>query len=246
VNRLSWQIKLGVGLVALTGVIDLIHVLIFHDAHSVVYYQLMDVAFIPINVLFVTFILNQLLVGREKRLLIKKMNMVIGVFFSEVGTPMLRRFAPFCPDAAEIAPRFLVRESWASADFSSAAEWLGEHAVTVRSQNGDLPELKAFLTAHRDFLLRLLENPNLLEHEAFTELLWAVFHLTDELVSRSDLTMLVANDYAHLSGDIQRAYTLVIREWLGYMNHLRQDYPYLYSLALRLDPFDPNASPEVQ
>jgi len=30
------------------------------------------------------------------------------------------------------------------------------------------------------------------------------------------------------------------------MDHLRQDYPYLYSLALRLDPFDPSASPEVR
>ncbi len=245
-NRLSWQIKLGMGLVVLTGVIDLIHVLVFRDVHNVAYYQLMDVAFIPINVLFVTLILNQLLVGREKRLLIKKMNMVIGAFFSEVGTPMLRRFAQFCPDAAEIAPRLLVRGNWSAVDFAHAAEWLGHHDLTVRSQDGDLPELKAFLTARRDFLLRLLENPNLLEHEAFTELLWAVFHLTDELVSRSDLTALVASDYTHLSGDIKRAYALVIREWLGYMDHLRQDYPYLYSLALRLDPFDPNASPEVR
>jgi hypothetical protein len=246
VNRLSWQIKLGVGLIALTGVIDVIHVLVFHDARSVVYYQLMDVAFIPISVLFVTLILNQLLVGREKRLLMKKMNMVIGVFFGEVGTPMLRLFAQFCPDDAEIAPRLLVQVNWADADFSHADEWLGHHELTVRSQDGDLAELKAFLTARRDFMLRLLENPNLLEHEAFTELLWAVFHLTDELASRSDLTTLAATDYAHLSGDIKRAYALVMREWLGYMNHLRQDYPYLYSLAVRLDPFDPNASPEVQ
>jgi hypothetical protein len=35
----------------------------------------------------VTMILDQLLHMREKRAMINKMNMVIGVFFSEVGTP---------------------------------------------------------------------------------------------------------------------------------------------------------------
>jgi len=30
-------------------------------------------------------------------------------------------------------------------------------------------------------LLGLLGNPNLLEHDSFTDLLWAVFHLMEEL-----------------------------------------------------------------
>ena len=42
----------------------------------------------------------------------------------------------------------------------------------------------------RDFLLRLLENPNLLEHDSFANLLLAVFHLTEELAQRRDLDRL--------------------------------------------------------
>jgi len=34
--------------------------------------------------------------------------------------------------------------------------------------------------------LRLLENPVLLEHESFTELLRSVFHLSEELEQRDD------------------------------------------------------------
>jgi hypothetical protein len=30
------------------------------------------------------------------------------------------------------------------------------------------------------------------------------------------------------------------------MEHLKNDYPYLFSLAVRTNPFDPNASVEVK
>ena len=39
---------------------------------------------------------------------------------------------------------------------------------------------------------------------------------------------------------------LLVREWLSHMEHLKVDYPYLFSLAVRTNPFDPNASAEVQ
>lgn len=114
------------------------------------------------------------------------------------------------------------------------------------SQNGNLAELRNFLVEKRDFLLRLLENPNLLEHESFTELLWAVSHLTEELIARADVSTLSNADYAHLSGDIKRAYLALIFEWLEYMRHLKDDYPYLFSFAVRMNPFDPNATPEIK
>jgi len=95
-------------------------------------------------------------------------------------------------------------------------------------------------------LLRLLENPNLLEHEQFTELLWAAFHLADELSHRSSVRDLPETDCRHLSGDIKRTHALLVREWLSHMEHLKVDYPYLFSLAIRTNPFDPNASVELR
>jgi len=33
---------------------------------------------------------------------------------------------------------------------------------------------------------------------------------------------------------------------LAHMEHLKNEYPYLFSLAVRTNPFDPNASVEVR
>ena len=108
-----------------------------------------------------------------------------------------------------------------------------------------IDDLKDFLSERRAFLLRLLENPNLLEHEKFTELLWAVFHLTEELEYRGDLKSLPETDYRHIEGDIKRAYVILISEYLDYIKHLRSSYPYLFSLASRINPFNDEASPIV-
>ncbi|MBI5664438.1 MAG: hypothetical protein HZC49_05035 [Nitrospirae bacterium] len=106
--------------------------------------------------------------------------------------------------------------------------------------------LKNYLAEKRNFLLRLLENPVLLEHESFTDLLMAVFHLTEELANRTDIDTLPDSDLQHLSGDINRVYGMLIIQWLGYMKYLKTNYPYLFSLAIRLNPFDQHASPVVK
>jgi hypothetical protein len=102
------------------------------------------------------------------------------------------------------------------------------------------------LSSKRSFSLRLLENPLLLENESFTNLLRSVFHLTEELEHRRDLADLPDSDYRHLAGDIERAYFLLVMEWMAYMRYLNSNYPYLFSLAMRTNPFDENACVEVK
>lgn len=245
-KRFRWQIVFGLSLLLLSAVIYIIHFAIFRDAHHIFIYLLGDLAFVPISVLLVTLILDQLLRVREKRAMLKKMNMVIGAFFSEVGTRLLKSFTDFDSHYDKIRGNLIVTNDWSEQEFFIVRKQLKNYDYKVESQKGDLEDLKSFLIKKRDFLLRLLENPNLLEHESFTDLLWAVFHLTEELSSRKNIRQLSRIDYEHLSGDIKRAYVLVISEWLAYMKHLRDNYPYLFSLAVRTNPFDPNASPEVK
>lgn len=82
-----------------------------------------------------------------------------------------------------------------------------------------------------------------MEHEAFTDLLRAIFHLREEFEYRTDLHKLPENDYQHLSGDINRVYGLLVLEWVAYIQYLKENYPYLFSLAIRTNPFNPDASP---
>jgi len=241
-KRFSWQILLGLSFIVLSAILYLIHYAIFRDSHHILLYLIGDIAFLPIQVLLVTLIIDQLLSTREKRAMLKKMNMVIGAFFSEVGTQLLKSFSGFASLEDQISKDLVENNDWSNKAFANIHRHLKSYDHRVESQKGDLEGLKEFLLEKRDFLLALLENPNLLEHESFTELLWAVFHLTEELAFRVNLKQLPNTDTRHLSADIKRAYILLISEWLAYMKHLRDNYPYLFSLAARMNPFDPKAS----
>jgi hypothetical protein len=112
----------------------------------------------------------------------------------------------------------------------------------VNAQQIDFSEIFTFLQDRRDFLLRLLENPVLLEHQTFTSLLQATFHLAEEMNSRPQLTCLPDSDCLHLAGDISRIYRLLTHEWITYLEYLNRNYPYLFSLASRTNPFNPSVS----
>ena len=103
-----------------------------------------------------------------------------------------------------------------------------------------------FLKEKGDLLLRQMENPDLIEHGSFTELLWATVHLRDELMSRKNLKGLPETDLAHLANDARRAYSNLVGQWLDYLQYLKGRYPYLFSLALRTNPFVENPSTIVQ
>lgn len=243
---LNWQVLLGVSLIALSAVLYFMHYAIFKDSRHIFLYLLGDIAFVPIEVLLVTLIIHRLLSIREKRAMLKKMNMVIGAFFSEIGTPLLKSFSDFDPQSDGVRKQLVMAKDWAAQDFLEAGKRFKDYACRIECKKGELGGLKEFIIAKRKFLLALLQNPQLLEHESFTELLWAVFHLAEELAHRADVRRLPQTDYEHLAGDIKRAYVLLISEWLAYMKHLKEDYPYLFSLAMRTNPFDPDASVEVK
>ena len=245
-KRLSWQIRLGLLLIASSAIVYLIHYAIFRDPHHIFLWIVTSFAFLPISVLFVTLIINQLLSKREKRVRLEKLEMVIGMFFSEVGTRLLAFLSDSDPKLDEIRKELVVTSDWSEQEFAGVSKRLRNYDYGVEMEKVDLEDLRTFLGGKTNFLLRLLENPTLLEHEAFTELLRAVFHLTEELAAREDVSQLPDTDREHLAGDIKRAYVLLVRQWLDYMRYLKDNYPYLFSLAVRTNPFDQNASPIVR
>ncbi|MBN2189815.1 MAG: hypothetical protein JW728_01215 [Candidatus Aureabacteria bacterium] len=242
----KWQVKLGVLLVILTVALYVIHYLIFRDAHHIFIYLLGDIAFIPVEVLIVTIIIHEVLTSREKKERMNKLNMVIGVFFNEVGRGLLKFFSGFDKEIKNVSARLIVRDSWTAGDYAKAAGFFRKRNVPVEMDGEKLQDMKEFLKSNREFLLRLLENPNLLEHESFTNLLWAVFHLADELAHRKNLSHLSIKDYEHISNDIKRAYSVLVCEWLFYMRHLQKNYPYLFSLQVRTNPLDAEAAVEFR
>ena len=243
---LHWKIQLGLALIGASAGLYGLNYLIFRDVNYMTRLFLAQLGFLPISVLLVTIILNQLMAQRAKTAKLAKLNMVIGAFFSEVGGPLLKTLTAFDRSLPGFQPRVAHISHWTDPDFAGFSQGLAENDFSIGFKEGDLEALREFLLKKRDFLLRLLENPNLLEHDSFSGLLLAVFHLTEELAQRTDLARLSAADRQHLAGDVQRGYVLLIKEWLAYMAHLKARYPYLFSLALRTNPFDPFATPEIQ
>lgn len=251
IENMSWRVKLGIFLVILSAFLYLLDIIIFHDVEHVFFYIGIDTAFLPLEILLVVLVIESAISEREKQNMMEKLNMVIGAFFSEVGTDLLASLTQFDPNTDRIRNILLVNSTWSDRDFDHSKEKIQNLNFSIKIDGESIESIKFLesikeeLIGKRKFLLALLENPNLLEHESFTELLWAVFHLMEELEHRKDISQLPVADYKHLSGDTARVYGLLINEWLEYMEHLMNNYPYLFSLAIRTNPFDPSAKVEI-
>ena len=167
----------------------------------------------------------------------------VGVFAN--ATELIRNFFDADPNLEGLQKGMVITEKWTREDFRKVSRHLRNFQYNIDISRIRLDSLKEFLLKQRDFLVRLLENPILLDHESFTNLLRAVFHLTEELAYREALNQVPSADQTHIAGDIKRVYQLLVHQWLEYMEYLKGNYPYLFSLAMRTNPFDRQASPVI-
>ena len=245
-KHINWMLSISLILIIASALTYTIHYFIFRDLHHIFIYMIGDFGFLFLDVLLVILLIERLLSRREKRSIMNKLNMVIGTFLSEVGLELLRKFSNFVINSQNLERQLEFSPDWEKKDFKKAMVTVQNFPYEIKIDKSSLLEIREFLLSKRLFLMRLLENPNLLEHERFTDLLWAVFHLTEELVFRGELLEdLPDTDYEHLNIDLRRAYSKLTIEWLSYTAHLKENYPFLYSLAARVNPMNPKASPVV-
>ena len=232
-------------LAAISASVYLIHYAIFHDAHHIFIYMIGDLGFLPLEVFFVVLVMERILASREKSAILNKLNMVVGAFYSEVGMDLLGKLMPVFEEGQKVHRQFAIGQDWKRQDFKKAHALVAaiEHSPDVTRI--DLDGLRSFLIEKRPFMLALLENPNLLEHDRFTDLMWATFHFIEELEARRTLEGLPKSDLAHLNVDVKRLYGHLVAEWLDYAQHTQSNYPFLFSLMVRTNPFRENPSAVV-
>ena len=232
-------------LVILSAATYALHYMIFQDAHHIFIYLLGDLAFLPLEVLLVGIVVERIMTKREIDEKISKLNMVVGTFFSEVGHQLSIMLLNSTGDRERIIANLDITPTWKKQDYARARNY-AEKDTSVDFISIDLDALKSFLLSKRQFMLTLIENPNLLEHERFTDLLLSTFHLAEELESRPSLSGLPERDIQHLKVDIRRAYQFLVIEWLDYMQHVQSAYPFLYSHYVRTHPFQAHASAIIE
>jgi len=220
--------------------------LIFRDMHTLFLYLVSSLAFLPLEILIVVLIIERIVDQSERKVKLQKLNMVLGAFFNDVGNHLLTGMLDNFNNRDEISRHLNLKDSWSRKEFQEAAAYADKLKIEIDYKNMNLAELKVFFARKREFLMTLLGNPSLLEHDHFTDLLWAVTHLDEELESRSSVENLPEADLKHLAGDIERLYGRLVVEWLDYIEHLHTHYKFLYSLVLRTHPFQEHPSAVIK
>lgn len=220
-----------------------IHFLIFKDLHHIFIYLIGDLAFLPLEILFVSLIFHKLLDDIENKNTFRKLNMIIGVFFSQVGNQLLQLLINNDKNLIELQTKLHFNTDWGEKDFRSIIQSIEKHKFNISVT--DIEELRQLLLENREFMMKTIENPSLLEHELFSELIMAIFHLEEELSSRTDINNMGEKDKAHIDLDVARVYRTLIKQWILYIQHLKKEYPYLYSFLIRTNPFDTDAKVEI-
>src|SRR5512133_3259921 len=138
-KRISWRVKLGLGLIATSAVLLVIHYLIFRDIEHIAVFSVHEIAMMPIEVLVVTMILHSLLERQAHHEKMQKLNMVIGAFFSEVGSPLLARVAGLDSSSA-IREHALVDSRWDARRYEDAKKALLSYDYAVDADAEDFKQ----------------------------------------------------------------------------------------------------------
>ncbi len=240
-KRIRFDHAVIIILILLSAVFFLLQQLLFHNTEESEFLIFQDLIFLPLEVVILTFFLDRILKARERKERLEQINIVISAFFSETGSGALRSLNAVITDIDTVKALVDMKPSWTDKSFNSAASAVKGCPVHAALDALAVQALKNALPAKQD-IVSMFANPNLLEHDTFTDMLWALYHLVDELSSRTDVPTLPKSDIEHLKGDISRAYSLLGYEWVMYMKHLKARYPYLWSLAIRKNPFSEQTS----
>lgn len=218
-------------LIFLSFIMFLVHDLIFGQLENTVYYSLMSLCFIPINILAVTLVFETIMEKRSKTERMNKLNMLVGLFFSDFGFSLLTLIAASDKKIKSLDLDFN--------DLKTCSDILKVHSHEIDFQKIDYTQFKKLIVDSREILSNLISNENILEHEIFADLLMSLMHLRDEIlfVQHMELTK---DDAIHLEGDIIRVYKNLSLQWIKYLSHLKQFYPYQYKSSIKFNPFSIN------
>jgi len=216
--------------------------ILFHDIRESEFLFLQDLMFMPVEILLVTFILDKIVKEREKKERLSNLNILISSFFGETGIFIIKSMNKYIQNIKDLSSLMDIDDNLGESDFKTQLKRVMTFEPDIKVASSTIANIKADLVSKKNYIVSLFANPSLLELDTFSNMLLALYHLIDELENRHDIASLPDTDLKHLQNDILRMYKMLILEWAMYLHHLKTAYPYLYSLALRKNPFSENKS----
>lgn len=248
---MSWKVKFSILMVVLIIVIYGSNYLVLGDAEHIISYVWTHLGFIPVDILLVAFLLDEIIEKKEKEAMLEKLDMLMSTFFSEMGNELIEQLSAANKYKTNTDSLKSIK-NWQEKDFDDKLAELKNKSIDfsadipLEEREMFLSNLRTLLVDKREFIINLINNPNLLEKEEFTGLINAILHLDEELEHRKDLSLVTDADFAHLNGDMQRVYDKLIHEWVYYLKYLYKHHPYMIALVIRTNPFDDTADVYVK
>ena len=250
-KRLSWKVKFSIVMVLLIIIIYGSNYLVLGDGEHIISYVWTHLGFIPVDILLVAFLLDEIIEKKEKEAMLEKLDMLMSTFFSEVGNDLISQLSAANKYKTSTENLKSIK-NWNEEDFDNKLAELKDASldfqadISAEEREEFLENLRTLLASKREFIINLINNPNLLEKEEFTELTNAILHLDEELEHRKDLALVTDTDFGHLNGDMKRVYDKLVYEWVNYLKYLYKNYPYMIALVIRANPFDADADVYVK
>ena len=250
-ERMSWKVKFSILMVILIIIIYGSNYLVLGDAEHIISYIWTHLGFIPVDILIVAFLLDEIIEKKEKEAMLEKLDMLMSTFFSEVGNELISQLSAANKYKASTENLKSIK-NWEDKDYENKLNELKNSQVdfsadiALENREEFLENLRSLLSSKREFIINLINNPNLLEKEEFTGLINAILHLDEELEHRTDLALVNDTDFGHLNGDMNRVYNKLVYEWVYYLRYLNKHYPYMIALIIRTNPFDEDAEVYVK
>ncbi len=250
-KRLSWKAKFSILMVILIIIIYGSNYLVLGDAEHIISYIWTHLGFIPVDILIVAFLLDEIIERKEKEAMLEKLDMLMSTFFSELGNDLIGQLSAVNKYNADTQTLKSIK-NWDEKDFDAKLDELKNASIDFQANIAPeereefLENLRTLLVGKREFIINLINNPNLLEKEEFTGLINAILHLDEELEHRTNLALVNDADFGHLNGDMQRVYNKLVYEWVYYLRYLYKHHPYMIALIIRTNPFDEDADVYVK
>ena len=247
----KWKIKFSILMVILIIIIYGSNYLVLGDPEHIISYIWTHLGFIPVDILVVAFILDEIIERKEKEAMLEKLDMLMSTFFSEVGNELIEQLSKANKYKTSTENLKSIK-NWDDKDYENKLNELKNTTIdfqadiALENREEFLRNLRDLLVNKREFIINLINNPNLLEKEEFTGLINAILHLDEELEHRQDLSLVTDADFAHLNGDMHRVYNKLVHEWVYYLRYLNKHYPYMIALIIRTNPFDENVEVYVK
>lgn len=188
---------------------------------------------IPINAILTTFLLDSIfkcILRRKER---KKINMLIDIFYSEIGNDILKVISKADKCAERIKCLSTIKKEWLIGEYQKIFDDFDNFENCLDIDKLDLDLLRKLLEDATPISIHFLTNTSLQDREEFKEIVLAILHLKKDLDYKD-----IENDKSgYIKKEIEELYLLLSKRWMNYMYHLEEFKPRLFERALLNSPF---------